>query len=462
MGTSDLKSRYGIYDPLVDKSIPVNHDNSVQSYWNAHGPVVGSLPLAQGDNGELPAKVDAVVIGAGYTGLNAALELATRGQHVVVLEAGQQVAAGCSSRNAGFVLPASGRLSVAQYQQKFGQPTASAVLQEFNAGVQHVQALVDDHQISCDWTPSEYLRVAHSTKQAKLLQALADPNAAWPREFIDSQQIQHQHSGIRHAHGGLLQKPAASVHPKALALGIAQAAQNAGARIFTSNPVQGLTPASNGFEVSTPRGVVHGRKVLICSNGYLEKSALQGAVKQLNRCQLPALSSVLVTAPLTTWQREHLGLQPTRLIMDTRRLKYYYRLLADGRLLFGGRGSVQGADANHPNYRQALYQAMLYTLPVLRGLAVEFHWSGWVSVSADNMPRAQAIGPNLYAAFGYCGAGISFASLAGKRLAQITLGDQVPPLPFYHKPPQAFPFAPWRRLGQRAYYQYARLRDLLD
>ncbi|RUO29796.1 FAD-binding oxidoreductase [Aliidiomarina sedimenti] len=449
-----MASPYAVYDPLCSPTTPRNHDRDISSYWQHNGPLTGAPGSTGIPCSRLPQHAEFVVVGAGYTGLNAAIELSQRGHQVVVLEAGD-VAAGCSSRNAGFVLPSSGRLSLHDYRRHYGAECADNVLHEFNQGVRHVESLVKAHQIECDWQSASYVRVAHTPAHAAALRALADNAAAWPRRYLDSAHMQQRYGGLRHAHGALQQQPAARVHPRALAQGYATIALQAGSQIKTSCPVTALSAKRDGYLLQTAEGEIQADKVLMCSNGYLQRSLLPA----LSHCQLPALSSIIVTAPLSDWQRECIGLTDRELMMDTRLLKYYYRLLPDGRLLFGGRGAVQGRDANHPRYQHALLQAMYTSMPVLKGIAVDYSWCGWISVSADSMPRVCELDTNLFASFGYCGAGISFSSLAGKRLAQRALGDRLAALPFYQLPPRSFPMPRMRRLGQRLYYRYARVRD---
>lgn len=113
--------------------------------------------------------------------------------------------------------------------------------------------------------------------------------------------------------------------------------------------------------------------------------------------------------------------------MDTRILKYYFRLLPDNRLLFGGRGAIQGKSAEKPIYAKRLLQALHQTFPQLREVNKwEHFWSGWVSVSLDDYPRVGKVKDNIYASMGYCGAGVGFTALAGQRLAEAAMKKTCP------------------------------------
>ncbi|MGX5913282.1 NAD(P)/FAD-dependent oxidoreductase [Aliidiomarina sp. Khilg15.8] len=446
-------SSHAAYDPLTAASIDAGYADQVASYWQQQ-----SAPLKLPAAPALPQRAAVVIIGAGYTGLNAALALASEyEQPAVVLEAGD-IGAGCSGRNAGFVLPGSGRLSIHDYQHKFGSSTAGAVAAEFDASVNHVRALVQQHNIDCQWQDARLLRVAHTRRHAARLQAqltniAAADNAA--RQYLTQSDLAHQVPGIRQAYGAIQQSPAAAINPRALVQGYASAAANAGASIYTRCPVTRWRSMPAGEQLSTPQGEIVADQVLVCSNAYTPA----GLNRNISQRQLPALSSVIVTAPLSEAQVQALGLHSSDLIMDTRSLKYYYRLLPDNRLLFGGRGAVSGKQATHPKYKQHLARAMVDTLPALAKTPIEYYWYGWVSVARDSMPRVFAHSERSFVAMGYCGAGIAFSSLAGKRLAALSQGQTLPPLPFYQSALPAFPNARLRRLGQAAYYQYARIQD---
>lgn len=448
-------NRHAAYDPLTAATIDAAYADRVHSYWQQHGTAL-TLPQPA----PLPQRAGVVIIGAGYTGLNAAMTLASAyQQQPVVLEAGD-IGAGCSGRNAGFVLPGSGRLSIHDYTQQFGATTAQAVAGEFDNSVEHVRGLVQRHRIDCQWQEARLLRIAHTPRQATRLKAqlaTASTAASTHHTYIEQQQLNQQVPGIQHAFGALQQSPAAAVNPRCLAQGYASAAISAGARIYTRCPVTHWRSMADGEHLSTAQGEIIADQVLLCSNAYTPA----GLRADISRRQLPALSSVIVTAPLNDQQINQLGLTTGDLVMDTRALKYYYRLLPDNRLLFGGRGAVSGRQATHPRYREHLTRAMVATMPALAQTAIDYYWYGWVSVARDSMPRVFSSSDRVSVAMGYCGAGIAFSSLAGRRLADLSQGQQLPPLPFYQSPLPRFPQAGLRRLGQAAYYQYARIKDSL-
>ena len=171
-------------------------------------------------------------------------------------------------------------------------------------------------------------------------------------------------------------------------------------------------------------------------------------------------------------QRAQSGLTAPMSFMDTRMMKYYYRVLPDGRLLFGGRGAVTGKGADNSSERQRLYNAIVKSFPSLSGITMDYFWSGWVSVSLDSMPRIfvdneaggkSANGSDFTVgyAMGYCGSGVSFAAFAGQRLAQRMLGtcDVDLSLPLYCSPLKTYPFTKGRRLALHGLYQWAKFAE---
>ncbi|WP_194756334.1 NAD(P)/FAD-dependent oxidoreductase [Aliidiomarina indica] len=436
-----------MYDPLIANTIPRDHEQGIDTYWTSH------TQLPECRVSKLPEHAEFVVIGAGYTGLNAALALAQQGREVVLLDAGG-IGAGCSSRNAGFMLPGSGRLSFSDYHKAFGFETAAGVQQEFASSIAHVEELVQSSQFPCDLISSRYLRLAHNQKMAKQLenqQALYE-HTALDAEWFSNAEIARQIPGISWNYGGLQVTPARAVNPRALVGVYLDQVIRAGVRCIPHHPVIDWQRCGDGHRLATPAASIKAQHVLVCTNGYLAKAPFP----DISARHMPVLSSILVTRPLTQHEQAAQGLRVNDMMMDTRTLKYYYRLLPDGRLLFGGRGAVTGANAADQRHQQRLEAALKATFPGLQNLATDYYWSGWISVALDAMPRVFSPTPGVYTSMGYCGAGVAFASLAGKRLAQLAMGETLPPLPFYQSPLPRFPLPRLRRMALRAFYALQR------
>jgi glycine/D-amino acid oxidase-like deaminating enzyme len=443
-----------MYDPLTTSS-PGIGEPYPKSYWASEIQAPAPNPV----KGDIDTPV--AIIGAGYTGLSCALHLAKNHQiPSVVLEA-NQIGWGCSGRNAGFVLNGTGRLSWPQIQKKWGDQTAAQIYAEYRAGINTVSELIENGQIDCDKSTGGYLKVAHRAslvnglkQQAELLQQQFQD----PVRFIDAGTLQQQYLHSTEAHGALLFPYCFGIHPLKLARGYARLAEAQEVSLYSHSPVSHWHNQQGQHLLTTPGGTVKADKVVIATNGYTPR---RFHAKVDNR-HFPVLSSVIVTEPLTEKQIKDCGLKPGLMVMDTRALKYYYRLLPDNRILFGGRGAIRGKDARHPVYRQRLLDALLHSFPQLGSLQAEHFWSGWVSVSLDDYPRickADDAGSVFYS-MGYCGSGVSFSTQAGKRLAQLLAGDHsLPDLPFFDSPLPRFPLAGARRIGLWAFYHWGRLKD---
>jgi glycine/D-amino acid oxidase-like deaminating enzyme len=437
-----------MYDPLHDKN-PGPNQPYPASYWHAHTQT--SWPQCAD---ALPEQADIVVIGAGYTGLNAALELAERFQQRVVVVEANQLGWGCSTRNAGFAMPGAGRLGYVAWKKRCGEAVAQAIQNEYQLAFErlerHLQACPDQLQVQ----RGGYLKIAHKAAAIGELEqqyrALCqyEPSTNW----LDYDAIQARVKSPQ-AFAAIHFPQSFGVNPLLLLASVARQAVAAGATLVENAPVEHWQTLSNGqHQLTTPRGSIVANKVIVATNGYTPNH-LHPAIHGRS---LPVLSSVLVTRQLTDAERAAIGVAPHELVMDTRTLKYYFRLLPDGRLLFGGRGAIRGKDAHKERYQRHLLSALADTFPALKQLShekPEYSWSGWVSVALDDYPRIYSSAANVFTSMGYCGAGVTFTQLAGQRVAELAMGEKLPALPFYESPLPKFPLPQLSRLGQWLYYQ---------
>lgn len=442
-----------MYDPMVDTRV-CQQQPYPTSYWAAHTAIKPQqLKVLSND-----ISTDVVVVGAGYTGLSCATELAAElGREVTVLEA-NHTAWGCSGRNAGFVLRGTGRLGLAQLAQRYGIDTAQQFHLEYGAALERVQQMIASGNIACQAQEAGYLKLAHTASLGKLLPQQADylqQQFNYPVEYLSPAALRQQYMYNSQAFGAIRFADCYGINPLALAQGYAEVAQKHGASLYTGTPVLHWQRTTKGFVIQTPEARVSCQQIILATNAY----TANGFYPQLNRASLPVLSSVIVTEPLSAQQLTDANLHHNQLVMDTRALKYYYRKLPDNRLLFGGRSAIYGKDAANPIYPARLLSALKQSFPMLQQLQLAYHWSGWVSVSLDDMPRLCQSEPGVFYAAGYCGSGVSFSSLAGKRLAQLASGVALPALPIYHSGLKPFPLPQFRRVGQQAYYQWGRFKD---
>lgn len=449
-----------MYDPLKHSS-PGQGEPYPASYWASCS---GEAPINQGPV-KSDIKVDVAIIGSGYTGLSCALHLAE--QHGIkshILEA-NQTAWGCSGRNAGFILKSTGRKPYSSMIKQWGKEVAHGIYHEVCEGVESVNQLItqinQQTDIDCEPQSKGYLRVAHKPSMLKTLQQqskLLEREFNYKADILTQEQIRADYFDSRNVFGAIRFEDGYGINPLKLAWGYQQLAQQAGVSIHTASPVTLWETSHNNQQVlTTPGGTVTANKVVIATNGYTP----QGFHASVDNRTLPVLSQIIVTKPLTESQLRETNFLTDNVVMDTRALKYYFRKLPDNRILFGGRGAISGKDADDPYFTNRLLSVLRDSFPPLNKINIDYSWSGWISISLDDLPhicQADQHGDVFYS-MGYCGNGVSFAVQAGKRLAQKVAGVEVPYLPFYSKQLPKFPFAKFRRVGQWGYFHYGKVKD---
>jgi len=442
-----------MYDPLHDLS-PGCGENYPDSYW---ANISGQAPE---DDGQLTQdiEVDVAIIGAGYTGLSCALHLAKEhGIKAHVLEA-NQVAWGCSGRNAGFILKSSGRKSYSQMQNQWGEEVMRGIYDEMSAGVATVNDLIEQG-INCDVQEHGYIKVAHKANKLKELESLAKLQQqmfGYDVQVLSKNELHQQYMADQNAYGAIRYQDGFGLNPLKLAWGYQKLAQQAGAKIHCSSPVTTWYDENKTQRLITPQAEIKAKKVVIATNGYTPKG-FHGLVQ--NRT-LPVLSQIIVTEPLSDEQIAASNFLSSNVVMDTRALKYYYRKLPDNRILFGGRGAITGKSADDPYYANRLLQVLKTSFPALNNIRIAHAWSGWICMALDDLPHIyQNEAQSVFYSMGYCGSGVSFSVQAGKRLAEKVAGKSVPNLPLYDRALPKFPLAPLRRVGQWGYFHYGKIKD---
>ncbi|QIR13469.1 NAD(P)/FAD-dependent oxidoreductase [Shewanella aestuarii] len=443
------------YDPLIN--INPQHQPSANSYWASTMPVPQANPALKGCQ-----QTDVAIIGGGYTGLLTAYYLATEFNiDCHVLEA-NQVGFGASARNAGFVLKGSGRLGYSAMAKRWNIDVAKGIYAEFTEAVARVDGLIKQHQIDCDVQETGYLKVAHNPKALAQLQnaaAFIQQHFGDGAEFIDRETFCEQYMNHHQAYGALRLTDGFGINPLKLLLGYKDMVQQAKVSISEQSCVLEWHQQQGKHRLITDSGELLANQVIMAGNAYTPKRFNAATDNKY----LPILSNVIVTEPLTLDELQQAGIHTSQVTMDTRILKYYYRLLPDNRLLFGGRGAVWGKDAANPIYGQRLKMALDKCFPALQHKAIAYNWTGWIAASFDDMPHVYSqygVGYSL----GYCGAGVSFSSQAAYRLAQSMAGVSRPNLPLYQQPLPAqplsiLPFGQLKRIGQWGYYHYGWLKD---
>lgn len=445
-----------MYDPFIDSTIP-SHQPTSDSYWQSTTGISSNNQLTSDIN------VDVAIIGGGYTGLSCAISASKNSNlNIAVLDA-NTIGWGCSSRNAGFVLPGSGRLGYQQLVERFGLEQAKTLHQQYMDAITLVESRLESLSDSADRTEQGYLKLAHSPSWFNKLQRSADylaSNFDYEVETYNSNDFQQKFVLHRKVHGAIRYKNGFGVNPLKLVNHYADLAKTNGVALYENSPALDITTTSKNnthkHTIKTPKGHIVANKLVIASNGYTPK----GLNTPIKSKILPVLTSVIVTRPLTNEELIAANFISKQVMMDTRELKYYYRLLPDNRILFGGRSAITGKASSNPKYQQRLLNELKDTFVGLERVELDYVWSGWISVAYDQMPHLFKTNDDIFYATGYCGSGVSFSGWAGNELGKLIREEQVSS-PLLTELPR-FPLAPFRRLGQRMFYQFGRLIDALS
>lgn len=357
-------------------------------------------------------RADVCIVGAGYTGLSAALHLAEHGLDVVVLEA-QRVGFGASGRNGGQV--GSGqRLEQDALERLVGREDAQKLWDFGEDAKALVRNLIASHEIECDFKPG----VVHADLHARDVShshAYADRLA---RDYgydqispLDKHGIQALVRSPAYV-GGSVDWGAGHIQPLAYAFGLARAAHNAGVRIHEQSHVHHIRPGSEVI-VQTGKGRVRADHLILACNGYL--GGLDGRIG--NRV-MPINNFIVATRPLDDPDQV---LTRDIAVADSKFVVNYFRLSRDRRLLFGG-GESYGY--RFPSDIPALVRKpMSQVFPQLAEIPIDYAWGGTLAITMNRMPYFVRVAANALSASGYSGHGVAMATLAGRMLADATRGQ---------------------------------------
>ncbi len=356
---------------------------------------------------------DVCIVGGGYTGLSAALHLAEAGYRVVLLEA-HRVGWGASGRNGGQVGTGLNK-DQAELESMLGKIQARALWDLSLEAVQLCKDLIHKHKIQCD-LQAGIIHADHRQRFVKgsreFAEKLQRDYAYQAIRFLDQAALQQElHSPLYY--GGVLNLGAAHLHPLNYALGLAQAAQQAGVTIYERSPVLSYRDGRH-IEVSTAQGKVVANYLILACNGYLDNLEPKVAARVM-----PINNYIVATEPLSAVQLQ--DLIPNRYaVADSSFVVNYFRLSADHRLLFGGGESYS---FKFPQDIPALVRPrMLSVFPQLAHAKIDYAWGGTLAVTANRLPYFARLQPKVFSVSGYSGHGVALATLAGKLLSEVVSG----------------------------------------
>ena len=416
-------------------------------WWEAHEP----KPLPEID---LPRETRVAIIGAGYAGLNAALELKAQGLDCIVLDANEPGFGG-SSRNGGMV---SGGVNVGKrYMAKALSPEEAApFLNDAADAFSLIEDLIAREKIDCGWTRAGYFLGAwcksHYEGMAKKVDMLN--HYARSEAYAVPPERQREEIGSDYYRGGMVVGRAGHLHPALFFKGLLDLCQKRGVAIASKTPATKLTETGKGWAVDTPRGTIQAGDVIVATNGYTGD-----VTPQFKRRVVPVGSYIIATEELAPEIAASIS-PKNRSFADTRRVLTYYRMSPDGkRLIFGGRAKFGHTDPVET--APILHGFMLDRFPQLKGTKITHAWTGNVAFTLDETPHMGRF-DNLHYALGCNGSGIAMMSYLGQQTARKIAGkanrvnafDQAvfPDHPLYNGSTW---FLPW--VGR-----YFRTRDWID
>lgn len=381
-------------------------------------------------------RADVCVIGAGYTGVSAALHLAERGYKVIVLETAR-IGWGASGRNGGELFIGQ-RKHQHELEARFGAERARQLWELGLEAVDVVCERVRRHAIHCDLKPGVVVAAAkrsHVPDLRRNLEHLAGRYGYTRLEYLDAERTAAL-IGTHRYHGAVLDTGSYHLHPLNLCLGMAAAAEAAGALFFEQSAVRSYTRQSPAV-VRTDAGEVRADHIVLACNGYLERLE-----PRIAGHALPINNYIAVT--------ESLGEAGARAILardisvsDTKFVVYYWRMTADQRLLFGG---GENYSPRFPADISAFVRPHLEKVyPQLRGVRLDHAWGGTLAVTMKRLPHFGRLAPNVFFAQGYSGQGVALANLAGKLIAEAVAGTAERFDVMASIPAPAFPGGVWLR-----------------
>jgi glycine/D-amino acid oxidase-like deaminating enzyme len=405
-------------------------------------------PCLATPNTVIPASVDAAVVGSGYTGLSAALTLARAGRSVLVLEA-EALGSGGASRNQG-QMGAVLKRSFSDLVASYGRAKAIAVYREGQAAIAYTQSLIEQEQIACHLVRSGRFVGAYRSAD---YEALARDLDTLKRELgFEADMVpraeQHREIGTDFYFGGQVRHRDATLDPARYHRGMLDRAEKSGVTVVAHAPVTAIERDGQGFRLTTPRGRVTARNVVIATNGYTGR-----VTPELRRRVIPVGAYIITTAPLPPEQVARI-MPKARCVHDTRKLIYGIRLTPDRtRLMFGGRASLSETDPRVTTPR--LYDRMVRIFPELDGVRITHSWTGYVAFTFQNLPHI-GIRDGLHYVLGCCGSGIALGTYLGHKAALRILGDSEAATAFDDLPFETRPFyygRPWFLHAALAHYR---------
>ncbi|WP_323690006.1 FAD-binding oxidoreductase [Rhizobium sp. AN95] len=409
-----------------------------------------SAPHTEPLSGRVQA--DVCIVGAGYTGLTTALELAKTGINVVLLER-QEIGFGGSGRNAGHCTPTFTHYSLPELRRMLGEPWAERLIERQTRANDRVSSMIRDYQIDCEWVQNGYVMGApHKGAMDEIRRKVETYNAVGAKtRLLDRDEVEAV-TGSTRFDGGWLHEEAGHLNPLGYARGLDRAVIQERGKIFTGSAVTGCErDITGGWKVKTDRGEVVASKVIFTTGAYTV-----GGWPKLDRTFKIQRVFVAATQILSEETRRTVLPQNTT-IHDGRGDIYVYKYNAEGRIVASmfpmGR---RGRDMAYT--RQVMSERLKWLHPKLREeIRWEYFWFGELDMQYRTVPRFYGLAPGVVALTGLSGRGVPTGSMLGSILSEWALGKPENELSLKLEPLKAAPF--FMGFAPAMALRYYRLRD---
>lgn len=390
-----------------------------QIYWHT----TTHMPGEEQTITPLPEKVDVAIIGGGYTGLSAARTLASHGASVVVLEA-ETIGWGASSRNGGMVLTGL-KVGMGTVQKRYGREIARRLFQYSLDSIDTVEQIVEEEHFDCGFARYGHLLTANKPKQFDALKAemeFMQKEFNHPLYLVSKDEQRHE-IGTDLYHGALLDPCSGGLNPGQYVVGLANAAEKAGATLHARARVNQLRRRGNRYILETERGKLSAGSVLVATSGYT-----RGVTKNLQKKIIPIGSFIIATEKLPEALAYELS-PKNRMIFDFKHYLNYFRLW-DNRMIFGGRAAFfPETSKTIQRSAEILRREMIAVYPQLKDVNVEYVWGGTLDFAFDMMTHVGEEN-GIYYAMGYAGHGVAMATHSGKTVAEAMIQGTIQEHPF--------------------------------
>ncbi len=404
----------------------LHFEQPAASYWETSADRL-DLALAPLEGDEA---CDVAVIGAGFTGLNAALELSANGIDVRVLEAGH-IGWGASGRNGGFACFGSHKLSFGRLIERYGMDETRRYYRAMKDAIAVVASNLDAFGIDAWRAGSGDLSLAHLPNRMDDLQAekeMLEALTGDPAVMLTKEELRQHGCDGPMFHGGMKHPNGFGLHPLNYVRGLARAAHERGIRLYPQSRMTSWEQADGMHVLRTERGSLKAKRIIVATNGYTPENI---SLHHKGRI-LPAMSNIIVTRPLTEDEKQEQGWTTHVMASDTRNLLHYFRLLPNNRFLFGGRGGTDSSAGGADPYRMYITASFRSMFPRWANVEVTHFWRGFVCLSYDKVPYVGALddAKTVWTALAYHGSGVAMASYCGRAVARMMLNvrarDDVP------------------------------------